>query len=38
MEAPKGVWWKPVHRAEKLWIWIAFAWCMILFASMPFWH
>jgi cytochrome c oxidase subunit II len=38
MESPKGVWWKPVHRAEKLWIWIAFIWCMILFASMPFWH
>jgi len=38
LESPKGVWWKPVHRAEKLWIAIAFAWCMILFAMMPFWH
>jgi len=38
LESPRGVWWKPVHRAEKLWIGIAFAWCMILFAMMPFWH
>jgi cytochrome c oxidase subunit II len=35
---PEGVWWKPVHRAEKLWITIAFVWCMVLFAMMPFWH
>jgi cytochrome c oxidase subunit II len=38
LEAPKGVWWKPVPRVEKLWIRIAFVWCLILFASMPFWH
>ncbi len=38
MEAPRGVWWKPVPRVEKLWIRIAFGWCLILFASMPFWH
>lgn len=35
---PQGVWWKPVARQEKLWVGIAFAWCMILFAMMPFWH
>jgi cytochrome c oxidase subunit II len=38
MEGPKGVWWKPVHRAEKLWVWVAFVWCLILFAMMPLWH
>lgn len=38
MQSPKGVWWKPVHRAEKLWIGIAFVWCLVLFAMMPFWH
>jgi cytochrome c oxidase subunit II len=38
LEAPRGVWWKPVHGAEKVWIAIAFAWCMILFAMMPLWH
>jgi cytochrome c oxidase subunit II len=38
MEAPKGVWWKPAHRTEKIWVGIAFVWCLILFAMMPFWH
>jgi cytochrome c oxidase subunit 2 len=36
--APKGIWWKPAGRQEKLWVTIAFIWCMILFAMMPFWH
>ncbi|RMH18751.1 MAG: cytochrome C oxidase subunit II [Gemmatimonadetes bacterium] len=35
---PQGVWWKPAHRSEKIWFTIAFVWCMILFAMMPFWH
>ena len=38
MESPKGVWWKPVHKWEKRWIAIGFAWCMVLFAMMPLWH
>ena len=38
IESPKGVWWKPAHRAERLWVIIAFVWCMVLFAMMPFWH
>jgi cytochrome c oxidase subunit 2 len=38
IESPKGVWWKPVHGAEKTWVAIAFVWCMVLFAMMPFWH
>ncbi len=36
--APQGVWWKPAHKAEKMWVVIAFAWCMVLFAMMPLWH
>ena len=33
------VWWKePLERTEIFWIVIAFVWCLILFASMPFWH
>ncbi len=36
--SPRGVWWKPAGRQERLWIMIAFAWCMVLFAMMPFWH
>lgn len=36
--APKGIWWKPAHKSEKIWVAIAFVWCMILFAMMPLWH
>lgn len=36
--APSGVWWKPAPKQEKVWVIISFAWCMILFAMMPFWH
>ncbi len=36
--SPQGVWWKPVGAQEKLWVTIAFIWCLILFAMMPFWH
>jgi len=32
------VWWKPAHKSEKVWVAIAFAWCMVLFAMMPLWH
>ena len=38
LDAPRGIWWKPAHRNEKLWVTIAFAWCMVLFAMMPLWH
>src|SRR5512138_1092971 len=33
-----GVWWRPAHKAEKVWVSIAFTWCMVLFAMMPLWH
>ena len=38
LDSPQGIWWKPAHRTEKLWVTIAFAWCMVLFAMMPLWH
>ena len=38
LDAPAGLWWKPAHKAEKVWVGIAFAWCMVLFAMMPLWH
>ena len=38
LESPRGVWWKPAHKAEKVWVAIAFGWCMVLFAMMPLWH
>ena len=33
-----GIWWKPAHKSEKLWVSIAFVWCIVLFAMMPIWH
>lgn len=36
--SPQGVWWKAVGKQEKLWVSIAFLWCMVLFAMMPIWH
>lgn len=36
--APRGNWWQPAGRQERLWIAIAFCWCLVLFAMMPFWH
>ena len=38
LDSPRGNWWKPAHKAEKVWVGIAFAWCMVLFAMMPLWH
>jgi cytochrome c oxidase subunit II len=38
LDAPQGIWWKPAHKSEKVWVGIAFAWCMVLFAMMPLWH
>lgn len=35
---PEGIWWKDVPPQEKVWITVAFVWCMILFAMMPVWH
>jgi cytochrome c oxidase subunit 2 len=38
LESPKGIWWRPAHRSEKVWVSIAFGWCLVLFAMMPLWH
>ena len=38
IESPAGIWWKPAHPSEKMWVTIAFGWCMVLFAMMPLWH
>jgi cytochrome c oxidase subunit II len=35
---PKGVWWKPANAHERIWVTVAFVWCMVLFAMMPLWH
>jgi len=36
--SPKGNWWKPVGKQEKMWVTVALIWCLILFAMMPLWH
>lgn len=38
LESPRGRWWKPAHPSERMWVAIAFAWSMVLFAMMPLWH
>jgi cytochrome c oxidase subunit 2 len=33
------VWWKqPLDRVEATWILLAFAWCLVMFFMMPYWH
>jgi cytochrome c oxidase subunit 2 len=36
--SPRGTWWVPAGRQEKVWVSLAFVWCLILFAMMPLWH
>ncbi len=38
IDSPQGIWWTPAHGAERLWVAVAFAWCIVLFAMMPLWH
>jgi cytochrome c oxidase subunit 2 len=38
LQSPRGVWWKPAGKAERVWVQIAFGWCIVLFAMMPLWH
>lgn len=38
LQSPERIWWKPAARSEKMWVGIAFGWCMVLFAMMPLWH
>lgn len=35
---PRGVWWRPAGKQERVWLAVAFVWCMVLFAMMPLWH
>jgi cytochrome c oxidase subunit II len=38
LESPKEDWFEPPHGAEKIWIGIALAWCLVMFLMMPYWH
>ena len=36
--SPKGIWWKPAGRQERIWVTVALVWSLIMFAMMPLWH
>ncbi|MBX7143799.1 MAG: cytochrome C oxidase subunit II [Oligoflexia bacterium] len=36
--SPQGIWWQPAGKQERVWVRVAFIWCMVLFAMMPLWH
>src|SRR5574342_182828 len=38
LDSPPRVWWLPLHGAERIWVTVAFAWCLVLFAMMPLWQ
>jgi len=35
---PPADWFKAPEGAERAWVGIAFAWCMVMFIMMPYWH
>ena len=36
--SPEADWLRPPHGAERVWIGLAFTWCLIMFIAMPYWH
>ncbi len=39
ISAIKPGWWQqPLHKDEKIWIWVAFTWCILITLIMPWWH
>ena len=36
--SPPRDWFKPPHGAERIWVGIAFVWCMVMSVAMPYWH
>ncbi|MFQ5826413.1 MAG: cytochrome C oxidase subunit II [Dehalococcoidia bacterium] len=36
--APERIWWKPLGRDERLWVWVSVVLCIILFTVMVVWH
>ncbi len=37
--SPQPGWWNtPLHKEEKIWITIAFVWCILITLAMPAWH
>jgi len=38
VQTPERYWWKPIHKAERVWIGLALTWCLVLFIVMPMQH
>jgi cytochrome c oxidase subunit 2 len=38
IHTPPADWFKAPRGAERVWIGFAFAWCMVMFVAMPYWH
>lgn len=38
LSPPERIWWKPLNRAERLWVSVAAIFLLALFATMPLWH
>ncbi len=38
IHTPPADWLRPPHGAERLWIGIALAWCIVMFIAMPYWY
>lgn len=38
IHVPEADWLKPPGGAERLWIGLALAWCVVLSLAMPYWH
>ncbi len=38
IHAPEETWFKPPSGAERTWIGLALAWCLVLSIMMPYWH
>lgn len=38
IHAPEANWFKPPSGAERTWIGLALAWCLVLSIMMPYWH
>jgi cytochrome c oxidase subunit 2 len=38
IHVPEEAWFKPPSGAERTWIGLALAWCLVLSVMMPYWH
>lgn len=38
IHSPGRIWWTPLGRQERIWVWVSFVFVLVLFFSMPLWH